>query len=129
MLNKLALRNARRSFREYFLYFFTMILITALMFSFHSMIYSKAILTLAADGGMFGVMIALASVFIVFIVLWLIHYMVNFMAKRRSREFALYMLLGFHKKQISRLFLKENMVLGALLFWRALFPEFFSNRF
>lgn len=128
MLNKLALRNARRSFREYFLYFFTMILITALMFSFHSMIYSKAILTLAADGGMFGVMIALASVFIVFIVLWLIHYMVNFMAKRRSREFALYMLLGFHKKQISRLFLKENMVLGALAFLAGLIPGIFLQQ-
>ena len=63
--------------------------------------------------GMFGILILMANVFIVLIMVWLIHYMVSFMAQQRGKEFGIYMLLGFRKKQIARLFLMENMVLGA----------------
>ena len=47
MLTKLALRNARRSLRDYLIYLIylmTMVLITAMMFAFNSMIFSDAVL-------------------------------------------------------------------------------------
>mgnify|MGYP000358670950 CR=1 FL=1 len=41
MLSKLAGRNAKRSMRDYLVYLLTMVLITALMFAFNSMIFFK----------------------------------------------------------------------------------------
>lgn len=113
MLSKLVLRNAGRSLKLYMIYLFTMILVAALMFSFHSMIFSEEIRSLSQEAGMFGILILMANVFIVLIMVWLIHYMVSFMAQQRGKEFGIYMLLGFRRKQIARLFLMENMVLGA----------------
>ena len=43
MLNKIALRNARRLWKDYLNYFLTLCVITALMFSFHSLLFSKDI--------------------------------------------------------------------------------------
>ena len=104
MLNKLALRNAKRSFRDYLIYLLTMIFTAALMFSFDSMIFSDDVKKLCSEAGMMGAMLGLATFFIVLIMIWLVHYMMKFMAEKRSREFATYLLLGFHKKQIARLF-------------------------
>ena len=43
MLAKLALRNVRRSAKDYLVYFFTMTVVVALMFAFNSLIFSKEI--------------------------------------------------------------------------------------
>ena len=39
MLSKLAFRNVRKTVRDYGVYLITMILVTALMFAFHSMMF------------------------------------------------------------------------------------------
>ena len=125
MLGKLAFRNMKRSLRDYSIYLFTMILISALMFSFNSMIFSENVRRLSAEAGLFGAMIGVATFFVVLIVIWLIHYMVKFMAGKRSREFGIYMLLGFHKRQIARLFLRENFLLGVIAFTAGILPGLF----
>ena len=43
MLNKLALRNARRSMRDYLVYLITMTAVAAMMFAFNSLIFSEDI--------------------------------------------------------------------------------------
>lgn len=128
MLNKLALRNARRSMKDYVVYLMTMVLITAVMFAFHSMIFSPSIQSLCTEVGMIASMIGLASFFVMMIVIWLVHYMVKFLAERRSREFATYLLLGFRKKQVANLFLKENMILGTAAFVIGLIPGLFLQQ-
>lgn len=128
MLGKLAFRNMKRSLRDYSIYLFTMILISALMFSFNSMIFSENVRRLSAEAGLFGAMIGVATFFVVLIVIWLIHYMVKFMAGKRSREFGIYMLLGFHKRQIARLFLRENLLLGVIAFAAGILPGLFLQQ-
>ena len=128
MLNKLALRNAKRSFRDYLIYLLTMVFTAALMFSFDSMIFSEDVKKLCAEAGMMGAMLGLATFFIVLIMIWLVHYMMKFMAEKRSREFATYLLLGFHKKQIARLFLKEMLLLGLAAFFIGLLPGLFLQQ-
>lgn len=128
MLGKLALGNAKRSFRDYFIYLMTMVVITALMFSFDSMIFSDAIRRISEQAGMFGMMIGLATFFVVIIIVWLTHYMIRFMAEKRSREFATYLLLGFRKKQVARLFFRENMLIGAAAFGIGLAPGMFLQQ-
>ena len=46
----------------------------------------------------------------------LIRYATRFMLERRSREFANYLLLGMRKKKVCRLFLIENIGIGACCF-------------
>lgn len=43
MLGKLAFRNVRRSARDYLVYFLTMTFVTALMFAFNSLIFTRDI--------------------------------------------------------------------------------------
>lgn len=129
MLGKLARRNARRAMKDYLIYLITMILITALMFAFNSMIFSPAIIRLCTqEAGVMGALLGLVTGFIVLIVVWLVHYMVKFMAQKRSREFGTYLLLGFHKKQIANLFLRENMLIGAAAFIIGLVPGMFLQQ-
>lgn len=128
MLTKLALRNARRSFRDYLIYLMTMVFITAMMFAFDSMIFSDTVREICMEAGMLGAMLGMATFFIVLIIIWLVHYMVKFMAEKRSREFATYLLLGFRKKQIANLSLKETILLGLVAFVIGLIPGMFLQQ-
>ena len=113
MLNKLAFRNVQRSVRDYLVYFLTMSVVTALMFSFHTLLFSEDIQEMYEMAGIMAVMIGLATFFIILIVAWLMNYMVRFILEKRSREFAIYLLIGMKKKEIVRLYLRENLLLGA----------------
>ena len=113
MLGKLAVRNVKRSARDYLVYVITMTFVTALMFAFNSIIFSQDIRKRVDQVGIMAALVGLATFFIVIIVAWLINYMVRFMLEKRSREFGTYLLLGMKKKEISRLYLRENMLMGA----------------
>lgn len=116
MLGKLAFRNMKRSASDYLVYIFTMTVVTAMMYAFNSLIFQKEIKQFSEMENMMAYMIGLATVFIVLIVAWLINYMVKFMLEKRSSEFGIYLLLGMKKKTISRLYIRENMLLGAFAF-------------
>ena len=112
MFGKLAFRNIRRSARDYLVYVLTMTFLVALMFAFNSIIFSRDIQKMYELAGMMAAMIGIATFFIVLIVAWLINYMVRFMLEKRSREFGIYLLIGMKKKQVSRLYMRENVLLG-----------------
>lgn len=113
MLFKLAVRNVKRSARDYLVYVITMTFVTALMFAFNSIIFSPDIRERIDMVGVMAALVGLATFFIVIIIAWLINYMVRFMLQKRSREFGTYLLLGMRKKQISKLYMRENMLMGA----------------
>ena len=112
MLGKLAFRNVRRSARDYLVYFLTMTFVTALMFAFNSLIFTRDIEEMFQAVGLMMALVGLATFFIVLIVAWLINYMVRFMLEKRSREFGIYLLIGMKKKEIARLYQRENVLLG-----------------
>lgn len=116
MFSKLAFRNVRRSARDYLVYVLTMTFIVALMFAFNSIIFSKDLQKMYEMATMMAAMIGIATFFIVWIVAWLINYMVKFMLEKRSREFGIYLLIGMKKKEVSRLYIKENLMLGVCSF-------------
>lgn len=113
MLAKLALRNVRRSAKDYLIYFFTMTVVVALMFAFNSLLFSNEVRSLFQEAEIMEVMLGLATFFIVLIVAWLINYMIRFILEKRSREFGIYLLLGMNRKQIAKLYMRESMLLGA----------------
>lgn len=114
--------------RDYLVYLLTMALITALIFAFNSMIFSRSVWQLCSNAPVMVIMLGMASVFVVGVVAWLVNYMVRFMAEKRSREFATYLLLGFHKKQIANVFMKENMRIAAVAFVIGLLPGIFLQQ-
>lgn len=128
MLNKVAFKNAKRSIREYILYLLTMVIISSLMFAFNSMIFSEDILKLCSMAGVMAAFIGIASVFIVFVVAWLVHYMVRFMMEKKSKEFGTYLLLGMKKQEVAALFIKENAMVGLLGFLLGVIPGIFLQQ-
>ena len=116
MTGKLAFRNMRRSARDYLVYFLTMTFVTALMFAFNSLIFTEDIEKMFGVAGIMAALVGLATFFIVLIVAWLINYMVRFMLEKRSQEFGIYLLIGMKKKEIARLYIRENALLGIAAF-------------
>ena len=116
MLNKLAFRNVLRSARDYMVYFLTMMLVTAIMFAFHSLMFSRDVRQLFEMSVLMVALIGLATFFVVLIIAWLINYMVRFILEKRSREFGIYLLIGMKKKKISRLYMRESLLLGMAAF-------------
>ncbi|MCM1180741.1 MAG: ABC transporter permease [Clostridium sp.] len=116
MLNKLAFRNMKRSAKDYLVYTLTMAVVTALMYAFGSLIFQNGLSIHFDVEGVMEVMIGLATVFIILIVAWLIHYMVRFMLEKRSSEFGIYLLLGMKKRKVARLYMRENILLGGFAF-------------
>ena len=73
MFGKLALRNVRRSARDYLVYVLTMTFVVSLMFAFNSIIFSKDLQKMYEMAAIMAAMIGIATFFIVLIVAWLIN--------------------------------------------------------
>lgn len=116
MLYKLSLRNARRQAKDYLVYFVTVVMAAALIYAFNGLVFSEELLELSARMAYLPAMIVFASVVIVCIIGWLVHYTTGFMLTKRSRELGTYMLIGLEPKQVTRLFMMENLSIGGAAF-------------
>ncbi len=114
MLGRLALRNAKRSMKDYTIYILSVTIIFSLIYAFNTIIFSEDILMLSEVMNTLIYAITVVSIIIIFASAWLVHYMNNFMLQRRSREFGIYMTLGISNRVIARIFLRENIILGTL---------------
>lgn len=109
---KLSLRNARRQARDYLVYFATIVMVVALIYSFNGLIFSQEIRSLSVQLTMLPVTIVLAGVVVIGIISWLVSYTINFMLGQRSREFGIYVLIGLENQQVAQLFFQENLAVG-----------------
>ena len=129
MLGKLSVRNAKRQAKDYIIYFITVIISVALMFSFNSIAVSEDISELSTYMKDFGKAILEISVIIIFVMAWLINYTMKFMLEKRSKEFGTYQILGIEKKDISNMFTLENILIGSLAFVLGVGAGLFLNQF
>ncbi len=111
-LSKLSLRNARRQAKDYLVYFVTVVLAAALLYSFNGLVFSREVRQLSETMDMLSLVIVLASVVVVCIFGWLVSYATGFMLSRRSRELGTYILMGLTNRQVARLFFLENLAVG-----------------
>ncbi len=116
MLGKLSFRNAKRQAKDYCIYFITVIISVALMFSFNSIATSNDISELSSYMEYFSKAIAGISIIIIIVMAWLINYCMRFMLEKRSKEFGTYQILGIEKKSISNIFTLENIMIGGIAF-------------
>ncbi len=119
MLLKLAWRNIRHSFRDYTIYFLTILFGVAVFYAFNSIgeqsvmmdietASSESVLDLTQQ------MIGLVSSLIAFVLGFLVIYSNGFLIRRRKREFGTYMLLGMPNTQVSLIMLLETVLVGIL---------------
>ena len=111
-LSELSLRNAKRQARDYLVYFVTVVMAAALLYSFNGLVFSQEIITLSKGISVLPLMIVLASVVVVCVFGWLVAYATKFMLLRRGRELGLYLLIGMENRQVARLFFLENLAVG-----------------
>ena len=118
MFFRLSLKNMKKSFKDYAVYFLTLILGVAIFYIFNSLDSQQAMSVMGnSTYEIIDFMIQMlggVSVFVSFILGFLIVYANNFLIKRRNKEFGIYMTLGIGKMQISRFLLGETFLIGLL---------------
>lgn len=116
MFGKLALKNIRRSIKDYAIYFFTLVLGVAIFYVFNSLESQSVMLNVTervkAILDLMNVILGVVSTFVSCILGALIIYASRFLIKRRSKEFGVYMTLGMSKRKISKLLLLETLLVG-----------------
>lgn len=116
MLFKIPFRNIKRSMRDYTIYFFTLIIGVAIFYVFNAISGQAAMLKLVFLGDevidALKTVLSGVSVFVAFILAFLIVYASRLLMKRRNKEFAVYMLLGMSKRRISAILFLETIIVG-----------------
>ena len=114
---KLALRNLKRSLKEYSIYVFTVTIMMTLLYAFFAIAFSGEMQDLVTTYDNVKSIMIMVSILVTLIIAWLIYYISNFILQKRSREFGMYLLLGMKRTQVSRMFLFEQLALGAVGFF------------
>ncbi|MDV4151338.1 ABC transporter permease [Clostridium sp. AL.422] len=108
----IALKNIKRNFYNYFLYFISMVFSIMIYFTFTSIRYNTQVQGVINASTNFSSVFNVVAVVIGLFVSIFIWYSNSFFIKRRKKEIALYSLLGIRKKQIGRMLFYENIVMG-----------------
>ena len=133
MLFKLSIKNMKKSFKDYAIYFLTLVLGVAIFYMFNSLDSQQAMLQVSqSTRDIIKLMISMlsyVSVFIAVILGLLIVYANNFLINRRKREFGIYMTLGMGRRQISKIILIETILVGILSLIVGIFIGVFASQF
>ena len=118
MLFKLAFKNIKKSISDYVIYFFTLVLGVAIFYVFNAIDSQTAMMKVSeSTKDIIELMINMlsgVSVFISFVLGFLIIYASRFLMKRRNKEFGIYMTLGMSKGKISKILVVETFLIGLL---------------
>ncbi|NFF78464.1 ABC transporter permease [Clostridium sporogenes] len=113
MYSKIALKNIKKSYKDYTIYFLTLILAVCIFYSFNSIESQKVLIEIKFMSeimkGISGV-----SVLVSIVLGGLIVYANNFLIKRRKKELGIYMILGMGKRKISRILVMETFIVGVI---------------
>lgn len=126
MLMKLALRNVRRSVRDYAVYFVTLTLGVAVFYAFNAIGDSRVLfeaqegaanVLLSSGVSIFDILAQVMTYFsvVVAVVLgFLVLYANRFVVRARKKEFGTYLLLGMSPRQVSSVVLMETLIVGVI---------------
>ncbi len=118
MLFKLSLRNLKKSFQDYTIYFLTLVLGVAIFYVFNALDSQGVMQAVSASTReiieLMLAMLAGVSVFVSVILGFLIVYANNFLIRKRKKEFGVYMTLGMSRGSISRILLGETVIIGLI---------------
>lgn len=118
MYFKLAFKNIKKSYKNYVIYFLTLIFGICIFYTFNS-IESQSVMMELNEQKQSAFMMAeqlmgYFSVFIAFVLGFLIVYANNYLIKRRKKEFGIYMTLGMENGNLSKMIFLETLFIGAI---------------
>ena len=112
MFFRLALGNVRKSLRDYTVYFVTLVLGVTVFYAFNTI--SGQADFLSEDTRQMvktvAMLMGFVTVFLAFVLGFLMVYANNYLVKRRKREFGLYQLLGMRQGQVSLILVLETLL-------------------
>lgn len=118
MFFKLALRNVKKSIKDYSIYFLTLVFGVSIFYAFNSIARQDTVLKMSEmQTQMFKLLATLiggVSVFVAVILGFLIVYANRFLIRRRKKEFGIYLTLGMSKQSVSKVLVFETLVVGLL---------------
>ena len=116
MYSKLAFRNVKKSFRDYAIYFLTLMFGVCIFYVFNSIDGQKSMMVIT-DSTLdsmetLQMIMSYFSVFVAVILGFLIVYANRFLVRRRKKELGIYQTLGMEKGQISRILTIETLLIA-----------------
>ncbi|MCX0414391.1 ABC transporter permease [Clostridium perfringens] len=118
MYFKLAFKNIKKSYKNYVIYFLTLIFGICIFYTFNSIESQSVMMELNEQKQsafmMAEQLIGYFSVFIAFVLGFLIVYANNYIIKRRKKEFGIYMTLGMENGSLSKMIFLETLFIGAI---------------
>ncbi|GHU66424.1 hypothetical protein AGMMS49983_16040 [Clostridia bacterium] len=114
----LALRNVRKSLRDYSIYFLTIMIGVALFYIFNS-IESQTVMMDLSQNDMLSLLgiaqdMNFLSGFVAAVLGFLIVYANAFLIRRRKKELGLYIVLGMTRRKISAILIAETIFVGLI---------------
>ena len=132
MFYKLAFRNVRKSFRDYTVYFLTLMFAICIFYLFNSLGSQSAMINLSKSQKVavqsLSKAIGYISVFVAVILGFLAVYANNFLMKRRTKELGVYMVLGMKKRSISNIIVVETLSIGIVSLIAGLIAGVFASQ-
>lgn len=123
MFAKLAITNAKKSIKDYSIYFITITLCVGLFYAFMSLSSSSYEL-ITEDSYNFEMLqdiMKYSTYVITELLAILVGYVNNYVMKRRKREFATYILLGTEQKSVALMFFIETLIIGSMAIFLGVF--------
>ena len=118
MYYKLALRNVKKSFKDYLIYFLTLTFSVCLFYTFNSFQSQQAVMQMNESQNIMVeqlcILMNFLSIFVAVVLAFLILYANNFLIRRRKKELAIYTLLGMPKRKISKILVYETLTIGLI---------------
>lgn len=118
MYFKLAFKNIKKSYKNYVIYFLTLIFGVCIFYTFNSIESQSIMMELNEQKQsafkMAEQLMGYFSVFIAFVLGFLIVYANNYLIKRRKKEFGIYMTLGMENGTLSKMIFLETLFIGAI---------------
>lgn len=131
MLFKLSIKNIQKSIKDYAIYFLTLVLGVAIFYVFNSIESQTVMMKVSSNTleiiNLMNQLLSSVSVFISFILGFLIIYASRFLIKRRNKEFGIYLTLGMSKRKISLILFFETLIIGILSLGVGLLIGFFLS--
>lgn len=117
IFHELAVRNVKKSAKDYFIYFITLMLAVCLFYSFNSV--STQFTSLGLEDRFNYLMfsssvLTVFSVLVCFIMGALVVYANRFLLRRRKKEMGIYATLGMEQKDLNRILMKETLRIGVV---------------
>lgn len=117
-LFNISLKNIRKSFKNYLIFFITTIFGVAIFYVFNSLSDQAVMLKINESNvsliDTLGSVMSVISVFVAVVLGFLIVYANTFLIKRRNKEFGIYLVLGMGKVKVAAILIIETVVIGII---------------